>query len=72
MMIERRDEMLTYTRDTVTPRDTELDRAVERLQRVLSTAKEWDTITRRPCPSSSEPRVTPKGKTLYIVQGRAK
>jgi len=60
--------MVTYPTDTETRKDTELDQAVTALRRVMSTERDWDTVTRRPFQDMSAPKVTPKGKTLYIVQ----
>jgi len=59
--------------DSLTPLlSVTLDEATQRLKATMSTyTGGWDTITRQGCQSMERPRVTPKGKTLYIVQGRA-
>jgi hypothetical protein len=65
--------MQTKPTDSLTPlARVALDEATNRLRATMATyTGEWDTITRRGCPGLERPRVTPKGKTLYSVQGRA-
>jgi hypothetical protein len=49
-----------------------LEEATNRFRATMAVYQgNWDTITRRACSGSVRPKVTPKGKTLYIVQGRA-
>ena len=53
---------------------TQLDEATESLRATMTAyLGQWNTKdTRKDKPGSSVPRIMPKGKTLYVVQGRSR